>query len=222
MEPSTTLLPPTASGSATHDPNLEVSEATRRRSRPAITHFAVLASVILPLTFVPYLLARRRVSALGQRVKHLETHLQSIHKDLSRLTKLETSLQAIQRDLRFITNESNSAMEDQRRTMTSLHEVMMETDEIRLQAQETAASQKAIMDTTQSDLQRLLEEARHARAQGEAIRALGPSLADVAAFMYEVELLMPVTSKANEKDRVEELRSVAFRLQNLPRQPVRQ
>ncbi|KAE9406043.1 hypothetical protein BT96DRAFT_934530 [Gymnopus androsaceus JB14] len=71
-----------------------------------------------------------------------------------------------------------------------------------------------------SDLQYLLEEARIARVHGDAIRSLGVPLAEIAAFMHEVELWLPQVEgtkmSMSEKSRVEELRIIALRLQNLP------
>ncbi|KAF9076458.1 hypothetical protein BDP27DRAFT_1313368, partial [Rhodocollybia butyracea] len=72
----------------------------------------------------------------------------------------------------------------------------------------------------QSKLQCLLEEAKVSRAQGESLRSLGLSLADIAAFMHEVELWMPpvVGTSARDRTRVEQLRKLALMLQNLPSQ----
>ncbi|KAJ3812918.1 hypothetical protein F5876DRAFT_63579 [Lentinula aff. lateritia] len=44
----------------------------------------------------------------------------------------------------------------------------------------------------QSNLQFLLEEAKINRTQGNALRSIGLSLADIAAFMHEVELSIPL------------------------------
>ncbi|KAK7470917.1 hypothetical protein VKT23_002333 [Stygiomarasmius scandens] len=172
-----------------------------RRSRPGTMHVAaVFAAVILPITLAPYFLARRRVSMLRKQVSTLENRLQSLN-----------------RDIQSMMNESSPVKDEHRRIRGLLHEIMSNAEEHRLQTQESAKSQNIMNQATQSELQRLLEEAQHFRAQGDALRALGPSLADIASFMHEIELFMPLDTVSGEKNRVEQLRLLAFRFQNLPR-----
>ncbi|THV05481.1 hypothetical protein K435DRAFT_961232 [Dendrothele bispora CBS 962.96] len=195
MESSTSLQ----SEQLTREMNPD-SSINGRRSRPPPTHVAaVLAAVILPITLTPYLLARRQVSMLRKQVATLEIRLQSL-----------------QRDIHSMVNDSGSVKDEHRRIRGLLHEMMTNAEELRLQTQEATASQRAVNETTQSELQRLLEEARLTRAQGDVLRVLGCSLADIASFMHEVELSMPVDMISGEKNRVEQLRLLAFRLENLP------
>ena len=58
---------------------------------------------------------------------------------------------------------------------------------------------------------------KYRRTQTAALRALGPSLADIAAFMHEMELRMGIEPLSRDAQRrVDRLRISALRLQNLP------
>lgn len=56
------------------------------------------------------------------------------------------------------------------------------------------------------------------RAQAVTLRALGTSLADVAAFMHEVELEIGMLSQGTDRRGVDRLRLLAFRMAGFPRQ----
>jgi len=114
--------------------------------------------------------------------------------------------------------------------MSSLQELWQEvkerergTETFRTYVKETLDRQMITHGAMQSELRYLLEEAKTSRAQGNALRSLGLSLADVAAFMHEVELGMPQVEGAKppslrDRSRVEQLRLLALMLQNLPHQ----
>ncbi|KAJ8086403.1 hypothetical protein PM082_005226 [Marasmius tenuissimus] len=172
---------------------------TPRRSYPAIVHFAVLSAVILPLALIPYMFTRRQLTLLRQAVRELETSNKMLRKDLT------TSA-----------SEIGKTGDDIRRMRALLHELMEEAETLRMETRAKEASQKAIDGTTQSTLQNLVAEARNSRSHGESLRTLGTSLADIAAFIHEMELRMPLLGKRGDRSRVEQMRQVALKLQNLP------
>lgn len=57
-----------------------------------------------------------------------------------------------------------------------------------------------------------------ARTQAATLRALGTSIADVAAFIHQVELEMGLQSHGKDQHGVERMRLLALRMQNLPQQ----
>ncbi|ESK97438.1 hypothetical protein Moror_17617 [Moniliophthora roreri MCA 2997] len=175
---------------------------TVRQSYPAITHFAVLGTFILPFTLLPYLLCKRQLSVLRRNIN-----------------SLETSNVILRQDLNAAMLETGQAKEEVMRIRGLLHEMMEEIEELRTEGQQREASRKAQEDSTRSELQKLLAEARHTRLHGESLRALGVSLADIAAFMHEMELRMPLLGKRGDKSRVEQLRLSAYQMQNLPSSP---
>ncbi|KAL0581960.1 hypothetical protein V5O48_000017 [Marasmius crinis-equi] len=173
--------------------------ASPRRSYPAIAHFAVISAVILPLTLIPYIFTRRQLSLLRQTVRELETSSTLIRKDL------HTSV-----------SDLGKVRDDVRRMRALLHEVMEEAELLRADVQAGEVSQKAADEATQSNLQRLVDQARKHRSHGESLRSLGTSLADIAAFMHEMELRMSFFGSRDDSSRVEHMRQVALKLQNLP------
>lgn len=55
------------------------------------------------------------------------------------------------------------------------------------------------------------------RTQAAALRALGTSLADIAAFMHEIELEMGMNQGKDHRG-IDKLRRLALRMESLPQQ----
>lgn len=55
----------------------------------------------------------------------------------------------------------------------------------------------------------------HCRGSMAALRDLSPSLADIAAFMHEVELQHGLMSQKNDGRGIERIRQFAYKLQSL-------
>ncbi|KAF8219655.1 hypothetical protein L208DRAFT_819926 [Tricholoma matsutake] len=172
-----------------------------RRSFRAITHFAVLTAFILPVTLLPYLLSRRRLSSLQKQVD-----------------RMGASVRILQQDLGQASSEVAICNEENRRMRAMLHQMMQEADQLRLKAKQNDAERLAFDEAIRSDLQILLNERQESRAQAVTLRALGTSLADVAAFMHEVELEIGMLSQGTDRRGVDRLRLLAFRMAGFPRQ----
>ena len=208
-----------------HSP--ELSEASTpsngRQSFRAITHLAVLTAFILPVALLPYVLSRRRLSSLHRVVDRMETDIKMLQQNLSRAS-----------------TEIATRKDENQRMRVLLHQLMQETGSLRTRTKQKDAAQQASDETVRSDLRMLLDERRHARlvlhvsgiismtcyrcissrrTQTAALRALGTSLADVAAFMHEVELEIGLLSQGTDQRGVDRLRLLAFRMASLPRQP---
>ncbi|KIK65537.1 hypothetical protein GYMLUDRAFT_39008, partial [Collybiopsis luxurians FD-317 M1] len=219
--PSSSPLPPhtltghTSSSAFTPSPD-------RYEKFPISTHLVFLgglAAVILPVTLAPYLLTRRRLLSLQRKFNELESMSKALQKDSQTNSIASTRANAaLTVERRRVDAWMQETMQEVQETQRLLQTVQVKLTELEARKDEVERRHHA----AQSELQRLIEEANGFRTHGDALRALGPSLADVAAFMHEVELWMPEVqgSRAtiNEKSRVEQLRHLAFMLQNLPRQ----
>ncbi|KAJ3766374.1 hypothetical protein FB446DRAFT_776124 [Lentinula raphanica] len=189
---------------------------------PASTHLTFLGgltAVILPITLVPYLFARRRLVSLQRQFNELESTTKSLQRELQAtsvaVTRAQMTADVERRKMRASAHELREEIIDGQREIGTLMTKMRWIEERESQKDEERRAVK-------SELQYLLEDAKVTRIQGDAIRSMGLSLADIAAFMHEVELWMPQVEGANltsnDKSRVEQLRLAALMLQNLPRQ----
>ncbi|TFK43209.1 hypothetical protein BDQ12DRAFT_674585 [Crucibulum laeve] len=170
------------------------------RRYPAITHFAVFSAFVLPMVVLPYLLARRRISALNRRLEQMNAEIKLLHNDMNRAL-----------------SELAGSKDEHRKIRVIIHELLQETDELRVQGEKANLKRNAIDQAARSDLQRLLEKTQYTTwSHASILRALGPSLADVATFMYRIELEMGLTQKdLNNKQGVEHLRTLALKMQQL-------
>jgi outer membrane murein-binding lipoprotein Lpp len=143
------------------------STANGRRSFWAITHFAVLTAFILPVTLLPYLLSRRRLSSLQRQID-----------------RTEASVRILQQDLNRAASEVATHKEENRRMRALLHQMMQETDQLRLRANQRDAEHLASDEAIRSDLRILLDERQHSRLVqyhinvDNAIETMGTSLAE--------------------------------------------
>ncbi|KXN87915.1 hypothetical protein AN958_07925 [Leucoagaricus sp. SymC.cos] len=160
---------------------------------------AVVAGVLLPIATVPYLFARRRISGLQHRCE-----------------ELEWKLSVMERQLSFSVSESSSIRAEQAKMRATMRDMMEETDGMQQDVMQRVAEQSQANQVMQSDLHKLLEETKQIRTRFSTLRAVGVSLADVAAFMHEMELQMGLQSGKNTDSRgIERLRLLALRMQDL-------
>ncbi|KAF8631193.1 hypothetical protein AX15_002525 [Amanita polypyramis BW_CC] len=169
------------------------SEHSRYRHAPL--RVAIFSAVLLPVVLVPYLLTVRRTRMLRHRIDEVQNATYALRRELdTALAKLAAG------------KAENQGIK------TTLHDVIGDTGVIKHRLEGVVAENGA----SRKDLDKLLAEAQHSRAQTAALRALGSSLADIAAFMHETELqmgLQPLDRSAQR--RVDRLRIAALRLQNL-------
>ncbi|KAF8639644.1 hypothetical protein AX17_000909 [Amanita inopinata Kibby_2008] len=164
--------------------------------RHAPIRLALFTAVLLPVVLVPYLLTRRRTLALRQRVD-----------------ELQSTTKALQHELDAALVKLSARKQEHQRMRALLDDVVENSDHVQHQVEGLAAESTV----ARQDLHRLLADAQPIRAQTAALRALGTSLADIAAFMHEIELEMGIQSLSRDSQRrVDRLRILALRLENLP------
>lgn len=137
----------------------------------AITHFTVLALFLTPLAAVPYVLSKRRISALSRR-----------------LDELSVTTTALREELKTFATESATREMELHRTSTSLEAARSELIQLRRSLRQLRTERDVSEITMQNDLKQLLAERKLTSERLALLPQLGTSLADVAAFMYEVEL----------------------------------
>ncbi|KAG1791438.1 uncharacterized protein HD556DRAFT_1386558 [Suillus plorans] len=162
---------------------------------PAITHFTALAVFFTPLAAVPYLLSKRRISALSRR-----------------LDELSAATTALQAELKTSATENATRKLESHRTSTSLEAARTELIQLRRSFEQLRMERDASEMTTRNALKQLLEERKLTSERLALLPQLGTSLADVAAFMYEVELHQGITSSVIDGHGVERLRRLALKL----------
>jgi septal ring factor EnvC (AmiA/AmiB activator) len=166
------------------------------QSHPAITHFTVLALFLTPLAAVPYLLSKRRFSVLSRR-----------------LDEVSTTTTALRKELKTSVTENAARRVELHRTSASLEAARSELIQLRRSLKQLRTECDASDITTRNALKQLLEERKLTSEHLALFPQLGTSLADVAAFMYEVELHHGITSSVIDGHGVERLRRLALKFQ---------
>ncbi|KAG2339872.1 hypothetical protein BDR05DRAFT_967478 [Suillus weaverae] len=113
---------------------------------PAITHFTVLALFLTPLAAVPYLLSKRRISALSRR-----------------LDELSATTTALRKELKTSATENATRKVELHRTSTSLEAARSELIQLRRSLKQLRTECDASEITRRNALKQLLEERKLTR-----------------------------------------------------------
>ncbi|KAF8138251.1 hypothetical protein EV363DRAFT_1580094 [Boletus edulis] len=193
---------------------METDNALLRR--PAITTVVLLTSLLVPVVVVPYALTRRHISRLTQQIDHL----------LAANANLQNAVSKSTRDVALRREELARAIS-----------IEKDISLLRRDISQTQAQLNSFHSATRAELHSLLEEGKLTRQACQCIPVrnpcppliltsfrhhldlfprLGLSLADVAAFMHEVELHQGVPSSIIHNHGIERLRALALKLQVSP------
>ncbi|EKM59050.1 uncharacterized protein PHACADRAFT_249225 [Phanerochaete carnosa HHB-10118-sp] len=159
------------------------------------THFAIFTGVLAPVALFPYLAVRR--------------HLISLHRKVSEVSQTNA---ALQRDLKAALLESSIRREEHDRLVTALSEVRREFDRFRAEQSAKELQRARGEERTRSQIDELAAEHKRTRVNLATLRDLSPSLADIAAFMQEVEVQQGYVSRKNDGRGIERIRQFAYRL----------
>ncbi|KAN0097659.1 hypothetical protein V8E55_002105 [Tylopilus felleus] len=167
--------------------------------RPALTTVLLLTTLIIPVVAIPYALTRRHVSRLTKQIDHLV---------------------AANADLRNIVfnsaREITLRREELARVTSLLERSKNEISLLRRDISQTQTQLNSFQAATRAELRSLLDEGKLTRHRLDLFPRLGLSLADVAAFMHEVELHQGVPSSIIHDHGIERLRTLALKLQVSP------
>ncbi|KAG6334388.1 hypothetical protein ID866_4709 [Astraeus odoratus] len=160
--------------------------------RPAITSFVALATFLIPFAIIPYVSASRRITRMSRQLDQLAATTDALRKNvqtLSREVVIRKELDVLRQDLLLLRRD-------------------IEQSRARLESSDSARRAEWLKHTGES---------KHIRERLDMLLPqLGTSLADIAAFMEETELLSGPLASTTDKHGVEKLRMLALRMQNRP------
>ncbi|KAG6832904.1 hypothetical protein H0H92_004788 [Tricholoma furcatifolium] len=186
-----------------HDENIEMSNdvltlpapSNQDRRGPGLRHLAVVTAFLLPFTVFPYMLARRQILALRRQ-----------------LAETRTSVKVLEQELNLSWQEMSSRKDDIHKLRGSVWKMQQDGEHGKMLSERKEQEELRFQEEVKTELQVLLKEARNSRSHGATIASLGTSLADVAAFMHEMELEMGMQSSRNHGS-IERLRYLALQMQ---------
>ncbi|KZT20742.1 hypothetical protein NEOLEDRAFT_1140265 [Neolentinus lepideus HHB14362 ss-1] len=182
----------------------EQSEENVHRSPPGswtsvIPRLAVGSLVLLPFAFVPYLLVRRQLIALRRSAE-----------------AINSTFELAQRELRAAALENaRLGKDDQVQTKVLLRHIQWDVDRLRQDVAALQSSQASSHNEMRHNQESFDAEKQRIWSQLTILQELGLSLADVAAFMYEIELKGGYTGRSGDAHGIERLRQTAMKLQKL-------
>ncbi|THH33689.1 hypothetical protein EUX98_g619 [Antrodiella citrinella] len=162
-------------------------------TRPAyptspLTHIFILTSVLVPIALVPYLAVRR--------------HLLRLHTQMARMNETNVMLQ---RDLKAALTEASVRREEQERVKVLVEGMRRDVEGMRRGVERKGVEGEGVRRVVKD----LWEEKQRTRLQ---LREVGKSLADVAAFMHEVEIQQGLANRPNDGRGIERIRQLAYKL----------
>ncbi|KAH9981855.1 hypothetical protein BJV74DRAFT_738190, partial [Russula compacta] len=161
------------------------------------TRLIIFSALVLPSALIPLLVLRRSVNNLHLKIDELRVSTRALHHEFKSVM-LELSARREQHEhLRAMIAETKGGLEHLRRKTRRVRRAHADEDErMRDQVQELVASNRYVHSFS------LLYSTR-----------LGTSLADVAAFMQEIELQQGFSMPRFDGRGVERLRVVAMQLE---------
>lgn len=192
------------------------SDLDRRRTLPgrfpAIKHLAILTGILLPISLLPYVIARRQVSQLKRQVEALTVTSENVRSELrARLASEKVEQRRLRGFVRDVMNdlEELRSQTEQREHARSALEAMLQKD-LRSASESLHAVKYVKWAVLSRERNVLILDSDTSRDLQSLRRPLGPTLAEIAAFMHETELSVGLPP---QKDRVEGLRQVALGMQ---------
>jgi len=121
------------------------------------------------------------------------------------MAKMNETNVLVQRDLRAALTEASVRREEQERVKALVQEVRRDVEGIKRGVERTGVQGEGV----RREVRELLEEKQRTRSQ---LREVGKSLADVAAFMHEVEIQQGLANRPNDGRGIERIRQLAYKL----------
>lgn len=191
------------------------------RTHPAIP-WLVLGSIIL----TPYILIRGRLGTLRSELDLTRASNAGLLKKVKDLAEqkqpqrvvalLEETKGSIERLTAFAEEERRARMEAGVRVDSELRGIRRTLERMEADAVQRDHARAEWEKLRRHDFKVLLQDNQRARAHLFALKELGTSLADVAAFMHEVELQQGYTPRKGDGRGIERIRRLAKTLEELP------
>jgi len=191
-----------------------------------IIHLAVLSSVIV----LPYLLVRRQlvslrrtVSEMGMANSMMRRDMKVMHSEVSvRQHEHQTVLQLVRAtkdsldELKRLTEQRDAALKQvEDRLEREMKDTKQKLETLEVDVVERDRARQDAEKAHHAELKALLYENQWSKAHLSALKDLGTSLADVAAFMQEVELKEGYTTRKDDGRGIERIRQLALKLNSL-------
>ncbi|KAI0337536.1 hypothetical protein BDW22DRAFT_1433196 [Trametopsis cervina] len=164
-----------------------------------LTHVAIFAAILAPTALLPYLAVRRHLVALHRKV-----------------AEVGVANAALQRDLKTALLEASIRREEHERLSAMLAEARRDIETIRAEENRRQLARVRADERLRRDVEDLLVEKQRTRASLSNLRDLSSSLADIAAFMHEVEIQQGFVYRKNDGRGIERIRQLAYKLQAIP------
>jgi hypothetical protein len=130
---------------------------SNRRPRSTLTHLAVLTTVFLPITLLPYCIASRNIGLLRRRLDEYSVTIARLQRDL----RTTASANALIRDEYSQIRALLSEMRKESRNINV--EVKQGLEKLRVEGEHQMVAQAASDKLLRSDLQKALDETRRIR-----------------------------------------------------------
>jgi len=159
------------------------------------TRLAIFSALLLPLAVVPLFVLRRSVNQLHRKIDELKGATNSLHHEFKSVM-LELSIRREQHEqLRAITAETKGRL-------ANLH-------------RETQQTQVARVKWDRKTREKIQGLVTSNQIQTSRLRELGTSLADIAAFMQEIELQQGFFTPKVDGRGIERLRFLALQFEDM-------
>ncbi|KAI0053050.1 hypothetical protein FA95DRAFT_1482569 [Auriscalpium vulgare] len=189
----THITPPLAdSSNAITLPRRPASQSTAISPEARLLAFS---AIVFPFALIPFLALRRSLIGLHAKVDHVRS-----------------SADGAQRELKGALWELSVRKEEYARLQSQLSETRRELQTLRSQARGMETSHSVKEQEIRGQIQDLLKSRDIDRAHALRMRELGTSLADIAAFMQEVEIQQGFVTKRDDGRGIERLRRLALQL----------
>ncbi|EMD40715.1 hypothetical protein CERSUDRAFT_91451 [Gelatoporia subvermispora B] len=204
--------------------------APETRKQPStLTHLLILSSILVPIALLPYLTVRARLTTLQRSVAEGANATTGLRRDLSHLIAAFSARRTEQDRLVSLLNETNAnvgwlrrkaeqAVVDraasEARMLKELRATRLELEKLESDAARSEQARQLIERDRLRLVQSLKSESDRIRTRLSGLEELGSSLADIAAFMHEVELQQALPPKKGDGRGIERIRQLAYKWQN--------
>jgi len=166
------------------------------------TRLVIFAALVFPLALLPFVTLRRQVLGLHRKLDEVGTTTTTLHREL-KTTLLELSV----------------AREEHGRLRGLLEETRQSVEKMREDNYRNQLARVSKEKEIHGQIQELLASRNQTQLQVSHLRELGTSLADVAAFMREIEIQQGYVTQKQDGRGIERLRCLALQLGALGRAP---
>ncbi|GBE79560.1 hypothetical protein SCP_0207600 [Sparassis crispa] len=207
---------------ATNSSATTSSARINRRQTSPFVHVAVLTSIVV----LPYLVVRRQLVSMRRTVAQMGAANAVMRRDLKSLMTESAVRKLEHQKVLGLLRETKESMDVLKRLAERrdtarraveerlAHEVQdtrLKLDTLEADVLERDLARQHAEKKYHSELKALLHESQWSKAHLSTLKDLGTSLADIAAFMHEVEIKEGYSSSKDDAHGIERIRRLALR-----------